>query len=179
MLANRAARAAVLGSVAWLGGCIVPSFARLDDAAPDDAAIDVAVAPDVAAADVAAIDAAVAPDGAGPSDAVGPTDVRDAATADRVDVVPPCTVPRMVCGGACVDTATDLRNCGTCGNACPTRGTCVAGRCSCPTTPSWICMDPRGMRTCTDLNEVQFCGACNVACAGGTPRCAGGRCTAP
>src|SRR4051812_20805038 len=33
------------------------------------------------------------------------------------------------CGGLCVDTATDERNCGACGNACPTTYRCRASAC--------------------------------------------------
>lgn len=41
-----------------------------------------------------------------------------------------CTCPAM-CGGQCVDTATDAKNCGSCGNACPAADpTCSNGQCT-------------------------------------------------
>jgi hypothetical protein len=42
----------------------------------------------------------------------------------------PCTGTTACCNGACVDTNTDLANCGGCGQTC-TGGTCTAGVCGC------------------------------------------------
>lgn len=41
-----------------------------------------------------------------------------------------CLGETSLCGGTCVDLATDGANCGTCGNACDTGG-CVHGACTC------------------------------------------------
>jgi hypothetical protein len=43
-----------------------------------------------------------------------------------------CDQPgETICGDQCVDTETDVANCGGCGNQCPTGDTCAAGTCSC------------------------------------------------
>jgi hypothetical protein len=39
-----------------------------------------------------------------------------------------CDPPLVLCGGVCVNTASDERNCGTCGMVCPS-GICQAGGC--------------------------------------------------
>ncbi|RJS23108.1 EGF domain-containing protein [Corallococcus sp. H22C18031201] len=42
---------------------------------------------------------------------------------------PDCLAPRTVCGGACVDTRTDVLHCGACGQACAYGGSCALGVC--------------------------------------------------
>lgn len=49
-------------------------------------------------------------------------------TSDRDAAEITCTSGLTACGGACVDTRTDLQNCGTCGSVC-TGGACCASRC--------------------------------------------------
>ncbi len=41
-----------------------------------------------------------------------------------------CPARQLACGGACVELATDVRNCGGCGNVCPAGNVCLAGRCN-------------------------------------------------
>lgn len=41
----------------------------------------------------------------------------------------PCSGTKMLCGKTCVDTATDLKNCGACGHDC-LEGKCVNGACT-------------------------------------------------
>jgi hypothetical protein len=115
-----------------------------------------------------------------------------------------CPAPKKVCGGRCVDTRTDERNCGHCGHRCGTGETCVAGTCTNP--PQQQQSQPGGTEqppatdqppapTCNDGvkngNETDVdCGgpscpkcangkACAVAtdCASGV--CTGGVCVAP
>ncbi len=42
-----------------------------------------------------------------------------------------CRAGRRRCGGRCVDTATDPRNCGGCGTRCQVHGVCERGACTC------------------------------------------------
>ena len=39
---------------------------------------------------------------------------------------------QTMCGGACVDLATNNRNCGACGTRCMANQTCQNGKCACP-----------------------------------------------
>jgi hypothetical protein len=41
-----------------------------------------------------------------------------------------CVTPKVTCGGQCVDTKTDVANCGGCGLACPSGETCCGASCS-------------------------------------------------
>jgi hypothetical protein len=42
-----------------------------------------------------------------------------------------CGAPQTACSGTCVDTQTNSKHCGACGNACQSGQTCQAGVCSC------------------------------------------------
>jgi hypothetical protein len=42
-----------------------------------------------------------------------------------------CLAGTTDCGGVCVNTATDPRNCGTCGKRCQINAVCMAGICDC------------------------------------------------
>ena len=48
-----------------------------------------------------------------------------------------CGPGQQVCGSACVNTATDNNNCGTCGNRCVAGNVCITGACACP--PGGVC----------------------------------------
>jgi hypothetical protein len=43
-----------------------------------------------------------------------------------------CPAGDVACGGVCVNTATDSRNCGVCGHACGTSEECLSGICHAP-----------------------------------------------
>jgi len=74
-----------------------------------------------------------------------------------------CTAPTQACNGACVNLSADLRNCGSCGNACVIGQTCQAGQCtlSC-TAPEIDC----GICANTASNALH-CGGCGRPCATG------------
>jgi hypothetical protein len=67
-----------------------------------------------------------------------------------------CPAGQACCSHGCVDTTTDLANCGSCGFACTNQSDrCVAGECSCGPPPGMTC-------------------ACDQVCTAGT--CGGGSC---
>jgi len=74
----------------------------------------------------------------------------------------------------CVDLASDVNNCGACGNICPVSATCEAGECVCSvgeTLCSGSCVDQQ--------TNVDNCGSCGYICPlllNGTPSCAAGTC---
>jgi predicted CxxxxCH...CXXCH cytochrome family protein len=87
-----------------------------------------------------------------------------------------CKGDAKVCGGSCVQLASDNLNCGACGAACATGQVCSQGRCALTCAAGLLecgggCVDPRSDRA--------FCGA-SGACAGstaGTPCAAGQVCS--
>ncbi len=92
-----------------------------------------------------------------------------------------------VCSGACVDTQTDVMNCGACGNACPSgagsAASCMAGRCQIACTEPARFADCDGMASTGCEAELprdpMNCGACGARCPGGsnaTGVCAEGAC---
>lgn len=83
-----------------------------------------------------------------------------------------CPMGKTECGGACIDTKTDIDNCGKCGNACdPQKEQCTDGMC-CPTGQK-VC---NGM--CTDpSSDPNNCGMCGMKCPMNMPSCVGGKCT--
>ena len=83
-----------------------------------------------------------------------------------------CAAGELTCGGKCVDTSGDPKNCGTCGTACKTGEVCSLGKCglSCSGGTS-LCGD-----LCKDTqNDVANCGACGTACKAGE-LCSAGKC---
>lgn len=88
------------------------------------------------------------------------------------------------CGGSCVDTSSDPRNCGSCGNRC--EGTCTGGACDpvCGGNGQPCCSGERdcarGLEcdggTCRPVGDD--CGAPRTACAGPEDCCEGLSCRA-
>lgn len=75
-----------------------------------------------------------------------------------------CAAPTQSCNGACVNVATDLRNCGACGAACRSDETCQAGHCTrtCAAPQvdcGGVCADP--------ASNSLHCGGCNRPCGAG------------
>lgn len=73
-----------------------------------------------------------------------------------------CPTGTNLCSGACVDTTSDLSNCGACGIACSVGTTCVGGQCLCAgglTSCAGACTD-----TTADPNN---CGMCGTVCGTG------------
>ena len=65
-------------------------------------------------------------------------------------------------GDGCVDFQTNSKNCGGCGNVCPTGEACVAGACGCATAGYTYC--PTEL-TCRNLQISETnCGACGFSC---------------
>jgi hypothetical protein len=137
------------------------------------------------------VDVTEAFDAADAFDVTDVTDVTDAAsdvrdvievTTDAVDVVaPPCPGGGVLCNGACVNIASDERNCGRCGRACSAIDTCIAGGCGLGTCASGTA-DCDGRRTngC-EVNlaiDEGHCGRCDNPCAvsNGTSQCRSGAC---
>jgi Stigma-specific protein, Stig1 len=83
-----------------------------------------------------------------------------------------CPVGQIACPvGNCVDTSTDTRNCGGCGNSCAIGQACTAGACvtlSCPAGQS-LCSSSC-INTSTDIRN---CGRCGNSCAIGQACTAG------
>ena len=86
--------------------------------------------------------------------------------ASAVTCFSACATGTTNCGGLCVDTLTDLRNCGSCGNACAAGQSCIAGACITAT----ICTTPMQMCGTSCVNtqtDGANCGRCGNACPGG------------
>ena len=72
-----------------------------------------------------------------------------------------CPKAFKVCGQICVDTATDVANCGACGTACAAGQVCSAGTCA---TTCQAGLNVCG-GSCRDLQtDAANCGACGTAC---------------
>jgi hypothetical protein len=99
------------------------------------------------------------------------------------------------CGGVCINTRTDVQNCGGCGTACGMGQVCAMGVCALNCGQLATCQVPvmggmdagmdggdagaTTMTVCADtMNDPQRCGACDRACAAGEV-CRAGACIAP
>jgi hypothetical protein len=99
-----------------------------------------------------------------------------------------CCTPKGA-AAFCTNTGTDAKNCGACGNVCPTANpNCCSGKCTntgtdakncgacgtvCATTKPTCCSG-----ACTDTTtDAKNCGACGTACPTANPNCCAGKCT--
>ncbi|MEZ4392091.1 MAG: FG-GAP-like repeat-containing protein [Polyangiales bacterium] len=133
---------------------------------------------DIPSLDVQSVDAAPV-DGPSVDAATGETGTPDDAQVE--DTGPRPDVCRLVCGTVCVDTETDPRNCGRCGNDCTAlpgvdasrvtcergvcnlRNACMDGRLNCTGNPSTGCE--------TAVTTAFRCGSCVTGCTEPTPLC--------
>lgn len=86
-----------------------------------------------------------------------------------------CADGLTACGGACVDLAKDVSNCGACGQACMPDQGCNGGDCGILCAPGQSVCD--GACASLDMNPAN-CGSCGNACAPGLA-CVGGACGCP
>ena len=112
---------------------------------PDDVVVkeDITSQPEVLTFDIPPLDAGVVDTGGG-TDVTAPLDTGSGEAGIVVDVPavdtgPRADVCRIVCGTVCVDTETDTRHFGRCGNDCTAlpavdapRATCEPGGCNLP-----------------------------------------------
>lgn len=93
-----------------------------------------------------------------------------------------CGSAQVKCGNACVDTKTEVANCGKCGNVCGLDAGAILGGgtwgCS-NGTCSIVC--PMGKTECNGAcvdtkSDNDNCGMCNTACTAMTEQCSEGLC---
>ncbi len=88
----------------------------------------------------------------------------------EVEFVKACPAGLVACGGDCVDTDTDVNNCGSCNNRCDydnAQASCVQGQCSLGDCfAGFGDCDRDGTTGCeSDLSsDLQNCGACDNRC---------------
>jgi len=118
----------------------------------------------------------------------GTTHGKGACVADKCAVA--CDTNYTLCDGSCLDTQSDLKNCGTCGNDCTalpnvnasaTGIKCTAGKCGIPPA---ACISGYGHCSATpqdgcetDLTSTTNCNTCGTKCPAGNPICAPQGCT--
>ena len=152
-----------------LAGCPASTTQSSDDAAIADAAM-LDTGTDAGAVVDTGTDAAQATDAG--IDAASVTDAgTDAAHTDAGPCSPACGIGRECCGGACIYTYNDPRNCGSCGHACAATeicegSSCIARPCSVTCGSALCCGD-----TC--------CGAGQICCDPAGPVSRGPVCTDP
>ena len=104
----------------------------------------------------------------------------------EIATIPPVSCPgsQTLCPGGCTDTATDGKNCGSCGNACPFAETCSAGSCQKPAAQQAKTADyclVTGKTNCggtcidTQGSDSRNCGGCGWTCPAGLS-CSQGAC---
>ncbi len=86
-----------------------------------------------------------------------------------------CPVNESMCGGACVNEAADVHNCGGCGKACASGQGCKSGKCMAICTTGQTSCSGK----CVDLtSDGANCGACGTACPSGQT-CQSSQCACP
>lgn len=182
------------------GDAIAPTDATLDDSAPDTSSLEDASpdegdaseldavesdgsAMDATSTDASAMDSGVVSDARG-SDAIAdsaPDAIADSGRDVMADSAPDvvfdsgpdvrCPGAQQLCGGRCVDTQTDLMNCGACATVCPPppSGTaaCLAGRCG--ATPGSQTTLPAGSAAPITLGQPSLAVTMVVATTGVYP----------
>ena len=95
---------------------------------------------------------------------------------DGACVCPNSATPNYCGVAGCVDTATDVNNCGTCGNGCTLAQVCQGSSCVCPPgSPQDFCPNVG----CVDLQkDAKNCGTCGTVCAADKV-CSQGACVCP
>ncbi len=92
-------------------------------------------------------------------------EVRVVLSRDGTDAGVPdagCTFPEVECGGSCVNTDTDLFNCGMCDVVCGMTETCVMG--SCVDTGCSSGQQSCGGSCVDTSSDESHCGECDNAC---------------
>ncbi len=83
-----------------------------------------------------------------------------------------CGTGLAACSGKCVNTNTDSKNCGKCGNQCSASLSCSKGQCKCAS--GYTLCSGKCVNTSTDLSN---CGRCGNECQG-INKCTSGACIA-
>lgn len=81
----------------------------------------------------------------------------------------PCGTGGTCCGSFCLQTASDVLNCGACGNVCSTTNdtpTCAAGKCTFTCASGFAhCGPPDANTGCeTNIRTANDCGSCGASC---------------
>ena len=112
----------------------------------------------------------------GACNALPEDDAGEQPAADQELAAKKCGGGKSLCGGKCVNLATDENNCGVCGSACASDATCDRGRCSGGACPVGL---TACAGTCVDLNNSSSnCGGCGKVCPTNTT-CRSGVCQSP
>ena len=88
-----------------------------------------------------------------------------------------CRAGNVVCPGSqlCIDTSSDVNNCGACGDVCPSDAmACIEGACVCPDG-----LTPCGDRCVDTDSDFDHCGDCNNSCPVDAMSCNDGVCECP
>jgi hypothetical protein len=85
-------------------------------------------------------------------------------------------LPHIHCGNGCVDTKSDIGNCGACGKVCPGiangTATCSSSGCGTACNAGYALCKGVCVQTATDSAN---CGGCGIACHG-KKTCVAGSC---